>query len=66
MIEYFSKWWDGLDMVWTSLSYLERYYTLVFVIWALSLILRLIVRRRSDAPVPVLLVQAPADPAPDS
>lgn len=64
MLEYFAKVWDGLDMIWTSLSFLERYYTIVAFVWVAVLIVRLIARPRG--PEMVLVPVRLPDPEPAS
>lgn len=60
MTGYFSKVWDGLDMIWASFSFLERYYTVVALLWVLAIIIRLMIRsRREEEPVPVRVVNLP-------
>jgi hypothetical protein len=58
---YFSKVWDGLDMTWSAFTFLERYYTVVALIWLAALILRLILRRPADR---IVLIPTPPESAP--
>lgn len=62
MLDYFSKIYDALDMLWTSFGYMERYYTMVILIWLGSLIVRLLWRRDNQRVLIVRSTETQADP----